>query len=237
MTDEPRPVRSYQRLFRPERRIYQIEGRPLPIPGGIPLRWLGYAVATLLAIIVLSSGSTTVAALTAAAAGLWGLVVGGRGAAMMAAGCGFVAVPVAGAALSLLDWPLRLLILPGLVATLGTQATPDGRLAHRYAASWLAVRVAGRRSLGRTLPALGRPHRIDGWLWVASDERDPRPRRCRVSGPATLHLRRPVRVRRRRVRRSQLVARPVTARRRLRRGEALVDALELSAGERVEVRP
>jgi hypothetical protein len=33
------PIRSYQRIFRPERRIYQIEGRALPVSGGVPLRW------------------------------------------------------------------------------------------------------------------------------------------------------------------------------------------------------
>lgn len=135
MSDEPQPVRSYQRLFSPERRIYQIEGHRLPIPGGVPLRWLGNAVATLLTILVLSSGSVTVAALAAAAAGLWGLMSGGRDAALAAAACCVVAVPVVGGLLGLLDWPLRLLVLPGLVATLGTQATPDGRLAHRYAAA------------------------------------------------------------------------------------------------------
>ena len=32
-----RPVRSYQRLFSPDRRIYAIDGRTLPVPGGVPL--------------------------------------------------------------------------------------------------------------------------------------------------------------------------------------------------------
>lgn len=156
------------------------------------------AVATLLAIIVLSTGSTTLATLAAGAAALRGLVVGGRSAAVLAAACCFVAVPILGAALSLLDWPLRLLVVPGLVATLGTQATPDGRLAHRYAASWVSVRLAGWRSLGCTLPGAGRARPVRGDVWVAPDERDRRLRRCRVGGPAMLELRRPVLVRRRR---------------------------------------
>ena len=43
MSDQPAPIRSYQRIFRPERRLYSIEGRVLPVPGGVPLRWLAYA--------------------------------------------------------------------------------------------------------------------------------------------------------------------------------------------------
>ena len=60
MSESFEPIRSYQRIFRPERRIYQIEGRTLPVPGGVPLRWLAYATATLLAVIALGSGSATV---------------------------------------------------------------------------------------------------------------------------------------------------------------------------------
>jgi hypothetical protein len=41
--DEPALIRSYQRIFKPERRICQVEGRSLPVPGGIPLRWLAWA--------------------------------------------------------------------------------------------------------------------------------------------------------------------------------------------------
>jgi len=43
------PIRSYQRIFRPERRIYQVEGHVLPVPGGVPLRWLAYAGTALVA--------------------------------------------------------------------------------------------------------------------------------------------------------------------------------------------
>ena len=48
MSEGYEPIRSYQRIFRPERRIYQVEGRTLPVPGGVPLRWLGWATAALL---------------------------------------------------------------------------------------------------------------------------------------------------------------------------------------------
>ncbi len=50
-------VRSYQRIFRPDRRIYQVEGRRIPIPGGIPLVWLGYATATVLVVLLLGARS------------------------------------------------------------------------------------------------------------------------------------------------------------------------------------
>src|SRR3954469_16562391 len=78
MSGAREPIRSYQRIFRPERRIYQIEGRALPVPGGIPLRWLGYATAALLVVLVVGSGSATVAILVGLTAGAAGLLVGGR---------------------------------------------------------------------------------------------------------------------------------------------------------------
>ena len=147
-------VRSYQRIFRPERRLYQVEGRPLPVPGGVPLRWLGWAAGTLLAVLALAAGSGSVAALAAGGAALGGLVAGGRRLALAAAAAAFVAVPAFGFVLGALDWPLRLVVLPALVATLATQATPDGRRADRFAWSWLALRLAPRRrSLGRALAA------------------------------------------------------------------------------------
>lgn len=232
---EPATIRSYQRIFRPERRIYQVQGRPLPVPGGVPLRWLGYAVATLLAVILVSSQSATVALLAAAAAGLAGLVWGGRiGAAVAAAGA-LVAVPIAGWFLGALDWPLRLVILPALVATLATQATPDGRAAHRYTAAWLRVRLdGGRRSLGRPLPA-GGANRFAGFrVWVATDERSPRVRRARVRGPALVRFREPVLARR--GRRGRSVVRPLGGVRRSRRWAA-IDSVELAAGQQLEVRP
>jgi Transposase DDE domain len=83
--DEPGLIRSYQRIFRPERRLYQVEGRSLPVPGGVPLRWLGWATGTLLAALVLSSGSATVALLAAAGAGLAGFTLGGWSSAALAA--------------------------------------------------------------------------------------------------------------------------------------------------------
>src|SRR3954466_6295953 len=97
------PIRSYQRIFRPERRIYQIEGRSLPVPGGIPLRWLGYATAALLAVLAVGSGPAAVAMFVALAAGAAGLLVGGRVGGLAAAAGAFGAFWIAGFLLGLFD--------------------------------------------------------------------------------------------------------------------------------------
>lgn len=207
MTEGREPIRSYQRIFRPERRIYQIEGRTLPVPGGIPLRWLAYATAMLLAVLLLGSGSAAVAVAVGALAAVAGFRVGGRTGAVVSALGAFAASYLGGWALGLLDWPLRLVVLPAAVATLATQATPDGRRADRFALSWLAIRLApARRSLGRALPAAGRRHRLGGEVWVAPDERAPRLRRGRVRGPALVFFSVPVGLRRVGLRKRRLQA-------------------------------
>jgi len=166
------PIRSYQRIFRPERRIYQVEGHVLPVPGGVPLRWLAYAAAALVAVLALSSGSLAVPALFGLVSSAAGLALGGREEAGLAGLAAFVASWIVGVGLGLLDWPLRLVVVPVAVATLATQAAPDGRRADRFAASWLALRLAPRRrSLGRALPAAGVSHPMRGQLWVAKEAR------------------------------------------------------------------
>jgi hypothetical protein len=230
------PIRSYQRIFRPERRIYQIEGRSLPVPGGVPLRWLGYATAALVAVLALGSESPTVAILVSLAAGAAGLLVGGRAGGIAAGAGAFVAFWIAGFLLGLLDWPLRLVVVPIAVATLATQATPDGRHADRFALSWLALRLAPRRrSLGRGLPSAGARQLCDGEVWVAPDEHLPELRRCRIRGAATVAFAAEVRVRRSGLRQRRLIARP--ARGRSRRGELEARRIAVGAGELLEVRP
>jgi len=172
VNDGYEPIRSYQRIFRPERRIYQVEGHVLPVPGGVPLRWLAYATAALVAVLALSSGSLVVTVLAGLAASAAGLALGGREEAGLAGIAVVAASWIAGLALGLLDWPLRLVVVPVGVATLATQAAPDGRRADRFAASWLALRLAPRRrSLGRALPAAGVPHPVRAQLWVAREAR------------------------------------------------------------------
>jgi hypothetical protein len=235
VSDGYEPIRSYQRIFRPERRIYSIEGRPLPVPGGVPLRWLAYASAALLAVVAIGSGSAAAVAL-AAIAGLGGASAGGRVGGSVAAAGALGATWIGGLVLGLLDWPLRLIVIPAAVATLATQATPDGRRADRFALSWLAAHLAPlRRSLGRQLPATGRPHLLGGELWVAPDERSPRLRRGRVRGPAIVFFSQAVPVRGSGRRRRRQVAQAPG--RRVRRGEASARRLALGDGEVLEVRP
>lgn len=236
MSDPREPIRSYQRIFRPERRIYQIEGRALPVPGGVPLRWLAYASAALVAVLAIGSGSVTIAILLAGVAGAAGLAVGGRFGALAAGLTAFGAFWVAGFLLGLLDWPLRLVVMPVATATLATQATPDGRRADRFAISWLALRLAPRRrSLGRGVPSAGVEQVRDGAVWVAPDQHLPGLRRGRIRGAAIATFAAEMRVRRSALRGRRLLARP--ARARPRRGEMVAKRLALGAGEVLEVRP
>jgi hypothetical protein len=234
MGDAPATVRSYQRIFKPERRIYQIDGRRLPVPGGVPLNWLAWATGALLVVLVLSARS---ASFTLVAAGVGG-VVGGeargwRGALLVFAGVAG-AIQIAGFLLGWVDWPLRLVVLPALVASAAGQLTPDGRSAHRYLLSRLLVRLrAGRRSLGR--PVLVDGHVVE-WaprVWVAPDEHSPVLEHGRVHGPAEVVFGRPVVLTRRRRRH---VARDA-ATHRAREGDVRAEVVKLAAGQVLEVRP
>lgn len=236
MSEGYEPIRSYQRIFRPERRIYHLEGRALPVPGGVPLRWLAYATGALGAVLALSSGSVATTVLIAAGGAVFGFMAGGRAGAVVAAPAAFAAAWLSGLTLSLLDWPLRLVVVPVAVATFATQATPDGRHADRFAASWLALRVAPRRrSLGRGMPPAGFAQLRGGELWVGPDEHSPVLRRARICGAGTVGFACPVRVRRVGLRQRRLLARP--AGRRARRGDLSMTRLALGQGEAVEVRP
>ncbi len=194
----PDGVRSYQRIFSPERRIHQVEGRPLPVPGGVPLRWLGWFAGSLVAVLALGSGSLIVPAVAAAAAGAGGLTIGDRSAGLLAAAAATAGTLVAGVVLGALDWPIRLVVLPVAVATAATQATPDGRRPERFALSWLGLRLAPtRRSLGRGLPSTGTRSALDTRLWIAHDATGLRLRHARITGPGAVHFTSPVAVRRR----------------------------------------
>lgn len=234
MTDGYGTVRSYQRIFSPERRIHQIEGRPLPVPGGVPLRWLGWALGALVAILALSSGSLVVPGVAAAAAGASGLAIGDRTAGLLAAAAAAAGTTVLGAGLGMLDWPIRLVVLPVATATAATQATPDGRRPERFAMSWLVLRLAPtRRSLGRGLPRRGVRQVLGARLWIARDPKGSRLRPSLVRGPGKVHFVSPVVVRRRFLR-GGLVAREPG---RLARAGRLRHRVELSPGQSLEVRP
>lgn len=238
MVDDRAAIRSYARIFKPDRRVYAIEGHRLPVPGGVPLGWLGWAIGTLVAVLALSCRSWAVAALAALLAAGIGLAVADRSTAVMVGVATLGGAQIVGFLLAWLDWPLRLLVVPALVATVATQATPDGRPAYRYALSWLALQVRpGRRSLGRPLPATGAPRRHATRLAVAGDAREWHLDRARVTGPATVRFAAPLLVgdRPARKRRGRRVTHPP---RRLAPGNVeAVDRVDLAAGERLELRP
>ena len=112
MSDSSQPIRSYQRIFRPDRRIYQIDGRRLPVPGGVPLEWLGWAFGALVAILVLSQRSILLALVLGAISALLGASSHGWVGAVIAGAAGFVVTVLAGVLLGWVDWPLRLLVAP-----------------------------------------------------------------------------------------------------------------------------
>src|SRR3954464_15336527 len=49
-------IRSYRRVFEVDRRIYRVDRWALPVPGGVPLRAVGYFAATLLVMVLLGEG-------------------------------------------------------------------------------------------------------------------------------------------------------------------------------------
>jgi hypothetical protein len=234
MSDSPHPIRSYQRIFKPDRRVYAIDGRRLPVPGGVPLEWLGWAFVSLIVVLVLSERSILFAIVLAATGGLFGAGSHGWQGGVIGALAAFATTLLAGVLLDWLDWPLRLLIVPGMVATLAGQASPDGRPAHRYLTCWLGLRLrAARRSLDGAIGSEGEVHVWAPQVWVAPDEHSPVLHHGRVRGPARLIFAHPV------------VAVPARGRfivrraegHRVRAGERLAEVIELGDGQVVEVRP
>src|SRR3954470_3856349 len=46
-------IRSYRRVFMVDRRIYRVDRWALPVPGGVPLRAVGYFLAALVVVLLL----------------------------------------------------------------------------------------------------------------------------------------------------------------------------------------
>jgi hypothetical protein len=232
MTQRRQVVRSYQRLFSPDRRIYAIDGRTLPIPGGIPLRWLLHAAAILLAAIVLAGLHPVVIAAGSGMAYVSAVRLGRRREGVVLALTSAVALTAAGLVVGVVDWPLRLVVVPAVGATVLTQIAPEGRSVRRHLLSLARVRVAGRRRLGAALPVAGASRRLELRVAVAADRHQPTLTPVRITGPCRVLFAEPVLVLRRR-RGVRLV--PVAAEPR-RRG-VMVQVLDVGPGERVEVRP
>jgi hypothetical protein len=234
MSDSAHPIRSYQRIFKPDRRVYAIDGRRLPVPGGVPLQWLGWAFCSLIVVLVLSQRSIILASVLAAISGVLGASSHGSAGAVIGALAGFIATLLAGVALDWLDWPLRLLIAPGMIATLAGQSSPDGRPAHRYLTSLAGLRMrAARRSLDGAIPSEGEVHVWAPRVWVAPDEHSPVLHHGRVRGPARLVFAHPVVAV---AGRGRLIVRRAEGH-RMRSGERLCEVIELGDGQVVEVRP
>src|SRR4030095_16987733 len=48
-------IRSYRRVFDVDRRIYRVDRWALPVPGGVPLRAVGYFAVAVLAVVILGA--------------------------------------------------------------------------------------------------------------------------------------------------------------------------------------
>jgi hypothetical protein len=233
MSDRRAIVRSYQRLFRPDRRIYAIDGRTLPVPGGVPLRWLAYALGSVVLMLVLAGRSPAVAVASGGIAYTMSARLGRRPEGRRLAVVVAVGVTAAGFVVGVVDWPLRLIVAPAVVATALTQLSPDGRSVRRHVVGLARVRLAGRRRSGSALPSPGRPRRVAPRVAVAPDSHRASLVPSRITGPCRLVLAEPVVVVRGRRGRRHLV--PVRTERR--RVGPMVDRLRVAAGETVEVRP
>ena len=102
------------------------------------------------------------------------------------------AMPVLGTLLSALPWPLRLILLPGLVTRALCHKRADGRPAHEAMTGYLTFLLSTKHLVGLAAA----PHE-DGHLdalAVAGDEHSARWPRGVVRGPCTVLLRRPARV-------------------------------------------
>jgi hypothetical protein len=133
-------------------------------------------------------------------------------------------LPVTSELIGAISAPLRYVILPLGVAVLGSQAAPDGRAAHRFAAAWFGLKLRSRRrSVGRVMPLEDEPVLWHGDLGVTWDEHGTRLVRGRVTGPARITFNVPLHLR-------GLLARPAA-------DGPCGDAVVLCPGERLEVRP
>lgn len=234
-------LRTYRRVFNIDRRIYSIEGHQLPIPGGIPLRFIGWLAVSLLLMLMLRSGAPLVMLLTIAVGGGIGRRRGGWGGAVVGAVIGWAAFTVSSFALSLLSAPIALVVIPFAIAMFSLTAQPDGREPHRYALSFIAWQLAPSRSDGHAgVAAVGETRSFRASeCYIAPDWRSPVLRAGTFNGAADLTFDRGARVRRRRRpfarrRPNRYLIRPPES--RLRRSQ-VVAGLTLEPGEQAEVRP
>lgn len=101
-------------------------------------------------------------------------------------------LPVTGSLLAALPWPLRLIMLPGLVTRALCHQRADGRPAHEAIAAYVAFLAAPKHLVG--LARVVRDGEALGQVAVALDEHAERCPRGVVSGPCVVVLRRPGRL-------------------------------------------
>lgn len=231
----PAPVRSYRRIFRVDRRIYQIEGRQLPLPGGVPLRFFIWFAAAEITVIMLRTGALPFTAMAVAAGALVGRGRAGTVGAVIGAALGWAAFTVASFAIGLLSAPLAFFIVPLGIGVISLQAEPDGRQPHRFVVSWVRWQTTPhRRAAGRAVPAVGARSSYRPECWIAPDFRNPTLRKADVLGPTEVTFRDPIRVTRRR-RGATVTAHPPA--RRGRRAKSTVTTVTVGAGETLKIRP
>lgn len=228
-------LRNYRRIFNVDKRIYQIEGRQLPIPGGVPLRFAVWFIAAEITVVLVRSQSPIVAILCVGI----GLAIGNRrqGAlgALIGGVLGWAVATVTGFLLALPDWPIPYVILPAALAVLSIRYEPDGRAPHRFVLSWLRFQSSPRRRVagyGGVSP-VGTVSTYAPDCWIASDWNTPELRKARVTGPTTVEFRDALTIRRRGVgKRRRWVATPAK-----RRRDETQQTIDLADGEVLEIRP
>ena len=146
--------------------------------------------------------------------------------------------PGTGLALAVLPVEWRFGVLPIACAMAGWWISPDGRPAHRFAATWLRARLTRRRRrAGLAVRAEGERLATPERLAIRPGVPGSRALRARVRGPAAIALCEPLLLHSRprgRGRREQLELRPAGGRRA--RGEA-VEGVVLEEGQTLWVRP
>jgi hypothetical protein len=101
-------------------------------------------------------------------------------------------LPLAGAVLGVLPWPVRLILLPGVITRALCHRRADGRPAHEASIAYMMFLLGPRRLVGLERAPSGN---IDlGVVAVASDERSGGYRAGVVRGPGSVLLRCPARL-------------------------------------------
>ena len=156
MSDNKITLRSYRLAFELERRLHRIDRFRIPVPYGIPLVALAYAVAVAVGLVIVGS------------------------------------LPLVGAVLGVLPWPVRLILLPGVITRALCHRRADGRPAHEAIVAYMMFLLRPRRLVGLERAPAGDTDL--GAVAVAPDERAADYRAGVVRGPGTVLLRCPARL-------------------------------------------